>query len=278
MQGIERVAAVMETGQGAAPSVSDSAKLGVWLHDALDRGSPVPLYYQVAQALQRLIESGEVAVGSSLGNEADLARAIGISRPTVRRALGYLADSGLLLRMRGLGTVVMPVPIHRNLGLTSVYDDLIESGHLPTTRILSMQDVTPPVAVSGALGLAEGKETLHLRRLRLVDDQPLAIMENYLPSGLVHVSREQLEATGLYRVLRAAGAVPRVASQTIGARIATPEEVELMALEDGAAILQLQRVSYDETGRAIEYASHAYIAARHSFKTNLISEARAAQP
>lgn len=248
------------------------------LRDALDRSSPVPLYYQLAQALQRLIEAGQLVAGGYLGNEADLAQAIGVSRPTVRRALAYLADGGLVLRMRGLGTIVMPIPIRRSLALTSLYDDLVDSGHAPTTRILSMATVVPPVTVAEALGRGADATALYLRRLRLVDDEPLAMMENYLPAGLLRPDREQLEATGLYRVMRAAGVIPRVASQTIAARIATPEEVDLLALDAGAAILQLERVSYDETGQAIEYASHAYVGARHTLRTNLISETRAAQP
>lgn len=244
----------------------------------LDRGSPVPLYYQLAQTLQGLIESSALTVGTRLGNEADLAQELGVSRPTVRRALGYLADSGSVLRLRGMGTVVMPVPIRRSVALTSVYDDLLASGHRPSTIVLSIATISAPAAVAATLNLSDGAKALYLSRLRLVDDEPLAVMENYLPAGLLKLARLQLEQTGLYRVMRAAGIVPRVASQTIGARAATTEEAQLLEIDEGAPLLQLQRVSYDETGRAIEYASHAYIAARHSFQMNLVSETRAAQP
>jgi DNA-binding GntR family transcriptional regulator len=260
------------------PSDGSIDQIAGMLRSSLDRGSPVPLYYQVAQTLQKMIESGALSVGTRLGNEADLASELGISRPTVRRALGYLADGGLVLRLRGMGTVVMPTTIRRSVALTSVYDDLLDSGHLPTTRVLSLDTVNPPAAVMAGLNLPEDADALFLRRLRLVDNEPLAVMENYLPEGLLRLNRPDLEQTGLYRLMRAAGIVPRVASQTIGARLATPDEAKLLGIDAGAPILQLQRVSYDETGRAIEYACHAYIAARHSFQMNLISESRAAHP
>jgi len=67
---------------------------------ALDRASPVPLYYQLAQNMEHAIDSGELASGTHLENELDLARQLGVSRPTVRRAIGYLAGRGLLIRRR----------------------------------------------------------------------------------------------------------------------------------------------------------------------------------
>src|SRR4051812_14577678 len=56
----------------------------------LDRTSPVPLYFQVATRLQQLIEDGGVPVGSRLENEIELAERLGVSRPTMRRAIQYL--------------------------------------------------------------------------------------------------------------------------------------------------------------------------------------------
>jgi GntR family transcriptional regulator len=111
---------------------------------------------------------------------------------------------------------------------------------------------------------------LHVRRLRLAGDEPLAIMENFLPAGLARLHRADLEATGLYRLLRAAGVTLRIASQTIGARRATAAEARLLRIRAGAPILALRRVSYDDAGRTVEVASHAYVADRHAFEMNLV--------
>lgn len=239
---------------------------------SLDRSSPVPLYYQLAQALQRSIESGDIPPRKHLGNEVELAKELGVSRPTVRRALGYLVARGLLVRRRGVGTVVVPTSIRRSIGLTSLFDDLLDSGRRPTTRVLLLSTVPCPPDVASTLGLEPGDKVTHLRRLRLVDDEPLAIMENYLPAGIARLDRAELEQTGLYRLLREAGVEARIASQTIGARGASPNEAKLLDIEPGAPILQLRRVSYDESGRATEFAWHAYAAERHSFEMNLVSD------
>ena len=67
----------------------------------LDRASPVPLYYQLAQNMETDIRSGRLSSGSHLVNEIELARQLGVSRPTVRRAIGLLANRGLVIRRHG---------------------------------------------------------------------------------------------------------------------------------------------------------------------------------
>ncbi len=108
----------------------------------VDRSSPVPLYFQVAQHLEQMIESGELPMGTRLENETDLADQLGLSRPTMRRAIEYLVGRGLLVRKRGIGTQVVHTKVTREVELTSLYDDLAKSlpgpvhpgGQLPAPR------------------------------------------------------------------------------------------------------------------------------------------------
>ena len=79
----------------------------------VDRNSPVPLYFQVAQHLEQMIESGELPMGTRLDNEAHLAGQLGLSKPTMRRALEYLVGRGLLVRKRGIGTQVVHAKVTR---------------------------------------------------------------------------------------------------------------------------------------------------------------------
>ena len=133
----------------------------------VDRTSPVPLYYQLAQQLEHAIESGELARGTQLGNEIMLADQLGLSRPTVRRAIGYLVDRGLLVRKRGVGTQVVQPRVRRPLELTSLYDDLAGGGQEPSTQVLSLDKLPASDAVAHALGLADGEPVLSVERLRL---------------------------------------------------------------------------------------------------------------
>lgn len=103
----------------------------------VDRASPVPLYFQVAQHLERAIESGELPPGAQLENEVLLAGQLGLSRPTMRRAMQYLVERGLLVRKRGIGTQVVRAKVKRPVELSSLWDDLARSGQQPATTVLA---------------------------------------------------------------------------------------------------------------------------------------------
>src|ERR1700685_3609752 len=101
---------------------------------SIDRTSPVPLYFQLAQHFESAIRSGALKVGARLENEVQLAEMLGLSRPTVRAAFLYLDNKGLVVRKRGAGTLVANERMDRNVELTSLYGDLAASGRKPETR------------------------------------------------------------------------------------------------------------------------------------------------
>ncbi|MGW0758364.1 GntR family transcriptional regulator [Streptomyces sp. NPDC002814] len=237
---------------------------------ALDRGSPVPLYYQLAQQLEAAIEHGVLAPGNLLGNEIDLSIRLGLSRPTVRQAIQSLVDKGLLVRRRGVGTQVVHSQVKRPLELSSLYDDLETAGQGPTTEVLRNERMAATADVAAALGLAEGAEVVVLERLRRTHGQPVAFLCNHLPAGLLDLDTPRLESTGLYRLLRSAGITLHSARQTIGARSATPDEAARLDEKEGAALLTMQRTAYDDTGRPIEYGTHIYRASRYAFDFRLL--------
>ncbi|GHG46838.1 GntR family transcriptional regulator [Streptomyces griseocarneus] len=241
------------------------------LQFSLDRGSPVPLYFQLSQQLEAAIERGELAPGSLLGNEIELAGRLGLSRPTVRQAIQSLVDKGLLVRRRGVGTQVVHSQVKRPLELSSLYDDLESAGQQPATRVLRHAVEPAPAPVAAALGIAEGADVLRLERLRLAHGEPVAHLRNHLPLGLLDLDAETLGRTGLYRLLRQAGITLHSARQTIGARAATAEEGELLAEPEGAPLLTMERTTFDDTGRAVEFGSHLYRASRYAFDFQLLA-------
>src|SRR6266540_7054967 len=105
----------------------------------VDRSSPVPLYFQVAQRLQELIESGEMPPGSRLENEIALADQLGLSRPTMRQAIQHLVNQGLLVRKRGVGTQVARTRVRRQVEMSSMYDDIERAHRQHRTEMLSFQ-------------------------------------------------------------------------------------------------------------------------------------------
>ncbi|MBN9102160.1 MAG: GntR family transcriptional regulator [Pseudonocardia sp.] len=231
----------------------------------------MPLYFQVATRLQQLIEDGEMPVGGRLENEVDLATRLGVSRPTMRRAIQYLVERGMLVRKRGVGTQIVHPKVRRPVELSSLYDDLAKSGQEPRTEMRLFEIRPAPDHIAEALGVPEGTEVTWFERLRYAGGEPLAIMHNAVPVDVLPLRREDLEQHGLYELLRAAGRIPRMANQVVGARAATTAEARMLGDSRGAPVLTMTRTAWDESGRAVEYGSHLYRASRYSFELTLTS-------
>jgi DNA-binding GntR family transcriptional regulator len=240
----------------------------------LDRDSPVPLYFQLAQHFENEIRSGSLDSGDRLENEVKIAEDLGLSRPTVRAAFGYLVDKGLVLRRRGQGTIVTKDKVSRSVKLTSLFDDLAVAGKRPTTQVLHNEVVKPSDLVREALELDDHQLVIYLERLRFGDGEPIALMHNYIPTSLVTLSSEMLEEHGFYELLRASGVFPERATQRISAKNSSTIEARLLDESKGTALMTMERTTYDTRGRAIEFAQHVYRASRYSlFSTVRIEEA-----
>jgi DNA-binding GntR family transcriptional regulator len=237
----------------------------------VDRRSPVPLWFQVAQHLEGVITSGVVPPGTLLANEVRLADQLGLSRPTMRRAMQHLVEKGLIVRRRGIGTRVVQPKVRRPLQLTSLFDDLAAGGRVPTTRVLSFAQVVADEELAARLDVPEGTELVALERLRSAQELPIARLTNYLPPSVVTFEEADLVTHGLYELLRAGGVQLHSATQTVGARTATPAEAALLGESRGAALLTVERTTHDDRGAVVEHGSHLYAASRYSFEINLLT-------
>jgi DNA-binding GntR family transcriptional regulator len=236
----------------------------------INRSSPVPLYFQVAEQLERAIADGELAPGDRISNEVSLANELGLSRPTMRQAIQLLVDKGLLVRKRGVGTQVVHGQIRRPVELTSLHDDLRRAGEGPRTDVLGCRRVEADDPVAQELRLPAGSPVWSLERLRYAGDEPLALMHNFLPVDVLDLDAVDLTAFGLYECLRQAGVQLRVANQQIGARRAEAREARLLGERRGSPLLTMTRTAFDSTGRAAEYGTHVYRPERYSFEVTLV--------
>jgi GntR family transcriptional regulator len=242
-------------------------ELGVTLTPA----SPIPLYHQIADQLQKAIETGRLTKGDFLPSEIDLAERWSVSRPTARRAIQQLVDHGMLVRRRGVGTQVIASHVQRGMRLSSLYDDLEGSGRHPTTKVLRLERAVADGLVARELAISVGDEVYELDRIRYADSRPLALMHNWVPADLgQQLTVERLETGGLYAQLRVAGVRPMVARQVIEAKAANDEEALLLGLSVGAPVLVSRRVLQDDSGRHVEYASHSFDATQYSIEMTVV--------
>lgn len=235
----------------------------------IDRTSPVPLYHQLVSEIKTAISTGSLTAGTMLPNELDIAAQLHLSRPTVRKAMDELVRAGLLVRKRGVGTQVVSNEIRRPLSLSSLYTDLTRSGVTPSTKVLEFDVVPAPRDIAEELNLAEGTEVYHLLRLRLENNQPLAIMENWIPAHLGTIDKADLEKQGLYDTLRALGVTFSLAHQTVGATIADDFQAKTLDTGIGAPLVHMKRTALDDVGTRVETGKHVYRADLYSFEMTL---------
>lgn len=236
----------------------------------ISRDSPVPLHHQVAQSIEDAILDGRLGRGERLESEIVLCARLRLSRPTLRQAMDSLVRRGLLVRKRGVGTQVVGGPIRRPVELTSLHEDLRVAGHVPSTVVTSFGWEVPGTDITEGIGQATSEYLCHFTRIRSINGQPLALMENWVCSMIEGLTAQALEVDSLYDVLKRAGIDLRVASQSIGAATADNDQAELLNVQPGAALVTMKRTVSDDSGRVIEIGRHLYRADSYSFDMTLV--------
>ena len=155
--------------------------VGMRLGAAVQRHSPMPLHHQIKVALLHGIEEGWLAPGRQLPRERELAAFLGVSLAPVRQAMADLSKEGYLDRTRGRGTFVRERKVVEKIAiLGSFHEALRRQGIEPVMGVLTDEIGQAPHRVSSALGL-RGNKVWTLRRVALIDGQPVALLTAWLP-------------------------------------------------------------------------------------------------
>lgn len=235
----------------------------------LDKRSPIPLYYQLADWIREQIRTGALATGSRLPSERELSEQFGVSRMTVRQATAYLVQEGWLSVRPGVGTFVAESKFtYDALHLLGFTAEMMQRGGQVTSSVLEQAVVTPPVRVAAELQLAETEQTVKIVRLRQVAHEPLLLETIYLPAALCPgLERVDLAVRSLYAVLEEQyGLQLHHARQTLEASVANEYEKRLFHLQTAVGVLVLEGTTFDAHERPVEYFKAVYRGDRFTFQ------------
>ncbi len=237
--------------------------------EALDEGSPTPLYIQLQRGIQDAVRAGKLKADEALPSERDLARSLGISRVTVRKALAGLVDRGILVQRWGSGTfIAATLHVEQALSrLSSFTDDMVARGMRPEALVLERSTGAASPAESMALGLSPGEPVSRLQRLRLASGVPMAIEHAVVPARFLP-DPHAVEAS-LYSALNALGFMPRRALQRLHAVLLNPDQAKLLEVASASAALYIERRSFLESGEAVEFTSSYYRGDAYDFVAEL---------
>jgi GntR family transcriptional regulator len=227
-------------------------------------------YLRLRHAIRNVIDKGTVQVGYALPSERDLAKALSLSRVTVRKAIGGLVEDGLLTQRHGAGTFVSERIVKPLSRMTSFTEDLRARGLNPRSEFIerSIGEVTPEEAM--AMNLSPGVQVARLYRLRYAGDEPLAIERSVVPLSIL--PDPMMVTDSLYEVLDTLGCRPRRALQRLRAVVFGAAQTRLLRLSPGSAGLNIERRSFLDDGRVVEFTCSWYRGDIYDFVAELQSE------
>jgi GntR family transcriptional regulator len=235
----------------------------------VEKRATVPIYQQLQQQLEELILDGTWKPKEPLPSETNLAERLNISVMTVRQAMAQLVNKGLIYREKGRGTFVVPQPLEHHLQrLESFSEDMRARAMNPSSETLAFEVVPVPLHIAPRLRIKSGDDVLHLKRLRLVDDRPVALHDAYV--NYLGLDRDTLDRVGsLYDALEHAGIQLVEADETLQAVAADADIAQLLAIAEGAPLLQATRVTWDQAHLPVEHVVAHYRADFYRYTVRL---------
>jgi DNA-binding GntR family transcriptional regulator len=248
------VAAVDKNENSAATAESKAAT--VQSESLLNRDSATALYMQIADLLRADIDAGTFATDSKLPGENELTRRFGVSRVTVRQAIAQLLTEGYVVSKQGKGTFVSRQKfLHDLKPMRGFYDALVAQGVEPKTKLLEFGPASPPEAVKETFGSPDG-DCFQLKRLYLVDDEPIALVVSYLPPEASGLTWEQVNRNPIYVLLESLLGMPVAKAEIrIRARTAGTSVGQVLGLPSRAALLVMERESFGSNGKLREHTT-----------------------
>jgi DNA-binding GntR family transcriptional regulator len=224
----------------------------------VDRAGSVPVYRQVVNWMTSQVITGAWPSGLKLPGEFELAKELGVSRGSLRKAIGLLTARQLLVQSQGKGTFVNPVVIEQPLAsrLVGVSEELLRSGMPFSTQVLQQCVMPAPPQVAQMLDLDGQPDVFYLKRVRSVGNDPIVFNESWLPgqpfAQLMHVD---FTKERLFALLERMFDLHLVwAGRTIAAVRADSETAAYLHVEVGDPILFNEQLVYDELDRKVEYS------------------------
>lgn len=235
--------------------------------------SMVPLYYRIYLDLKQSIVDRVWATGEEIPTELELQKKYGCARETVRRAIDGLVQDGLVVRKRGSGTFVAESRTVQPVGrIYSTSETIRARGETPSTRLISLETVDSG-RFRKLLQLPDAVRSVYiLRRLRLSNGSPLSVVTTFIPADLVPDFESKVTTRdSLYELYECDyGFRMTQATQVISACGLTKEEAGLLNCQPGDPALKVERTTYLDTGRIVEFICDIFRHDRFSISVNLI--------
>ncbi|OMQ23757.1 GntR family transcriptional regulator [Serratia oryzae] len=237
-----------------------------WLRQQFLLAAAAPRYIQLATTIETAIKQHVLAVDDFLPPERLIAEALDVSRVTVSKAMKLLEEKALISRQQGVGTrVAMHIgySLNQDHGFTA---QMRRNGSSVSNQWLLRTRMTAPDEVARALEMANHSEVVKLRRLRLVDGNPVSLETTYIPPHFLP-DPEALEHS-LYALWQSRGIVPEGRHFRLKAIASTDEIADLLNVHSGMPLLRIVQTSRNGQGEVLELSETLCRSDVYEFEVN----------
>lgn len=231
-----------------------------------------PLYARLRDEIRAGILDGRLPPHSKLPSESELTAAHGVSRITVRQALGDLQKEGLIVRQQGKGAYVTQPRATQQLNrLQGLAEALAGQGQAVHSKRVSLRTVRVAGDLAAQLQLAPRTEVMQLTTLRYVDRQPLSVnVSHFVPGVGERIARIDLSGRDLIEVLEQDLREPvERADLDIRAEVMAAREARLLQVAAGVPALKVHRLVLARGGRPLQTETATYRADVFSYRLSL---------
>lgn len=239
----------------------------------MDKNSSIPIYAQLEEAIKEKIKKREYLPCEGLPTERELTELFGVSRMTIRQVISNLVHKGILYKIPGKGAFVSKKVIEKKLEIESFSDDMRKRGLVPGSNLIQFEKISPNDEVKEKLKLSEDEKIYFLNRLRLANNEPIAIEYCYLPEKFFpNIIKYNMVNCSLYTIMKEEYNIHfNYMKQSLRALTLVKRDAEMLIGKSKGVGFVSERVMYNIEEVPIEYTKTIYNAERYTFNMVLFN-------
>ena len=232
----------------------------------IDKSSPIPVYYQLKEDILKKIREGVWKVGQCIDSERELSENYGVSRMTIRQALGELVQEGILVREKGKGTFVCE-PKVKQKDMMSFSEIIKRTGRTLETKVIEFNKIPTPEDLTDTFSF---EEVYKINRNRIVDGECIANEVVYIPSDYCGFINEEKLKGSLYKILEEFGYSVEYSESSIKAVIMDETSRKIFGVDEQVPLLQINGKTINSDGKVLFVEEATYRSDKYILEVNIL--------
>lgn len=232
----------------------------------IDKSSPIPVYYQLKEDILKKIREGVWKVGQCIDSERELSENYGVSRMTIRQALGALVQEGILVREKGKGTFVCE-PKVKQKDMMSFSEIIKRTGRTLETKVIEFNKIPTPEDLTDTFSF---EEVYKINRNRIVDGECIANEVVYIPSDYCGFINEEKLKGSLYKILEEFGYSVEYSESSIKAVIMDETNKKIFGVDEQVPLLQIIGKTINSDGKVLFVEEATYRSDKYILEVNIL--------